>query len=61
MDERVDTAEPEGIVPLAQVERQAIEAALRVCGGHRARTAKALGISVKTLYNKLRAYAEVSA
>ena len=38
---------------LAEVERHHIEAVLRLHGGHRGRTARALGIDPKTLYNKL--------
>jgi DNA-binding NtrC family response regulator len=39
------------------VERAYLMATLRRHQGNRARTASALGISEKTLYNKLRAYA----
>lgn len=38
---------------LAEVERQYIQTVLERHDGHRGRTAKALGIDVKTLYNKL--------
>lgn len=41
---------------LQEMERKLIEATLEHYGGHRARTAKALGIGVRTLTNKLRAY-----
>ncbi len=43
--------------PLEEVERDYILATLRRLGGNRSRTADALGISPKTLYNKLRRYA----
>lgn len=38
---------------LAELEQQYIESVLRENDGHRGKTAKALGIDVKTLYNKL--------
>jgi DNA-binding NtrC family response regulator len=38
---------------LAELEREYIEAVLKQHRGHRGRTAKALGIDAKTLYNKL--------
>jgi len=41
---------------LQQMERKLIEATLDQFDGHRARTAQALGIGVRTLTNKLRAY-----
>ncbi len=40
--------------PLSLVEKQTIDAALRVTGGNRSRAAEILGISRVTLYNKLR-------
>lgn len=42
---------------LADVERQCIGAALERCGGNRTRAAAELGISVRTLRNKLKSYA----
>jgi two-component system response regulator AtoC len=41
---------------LADVERKMILATLDQCGGIRERTAETLGISLKTLYNRLREY-----
>ena len=41
---------------LADVERQLILATYARCGGHRERTAALLGISMKTLYNRLKEY-----
>ncbi|HHK42783.1 MAG TPA: hypothetical protein ENJ50_10235, partial [Planctomycetaceae bacterium] len=41
---------------LQEMERQLIEATLEHYGGHRERTARALGIGVRTLANKLRSY-----
>jgi DNA-binding NtrC family response regulator len=42
--------------PLADVEQRLIQQTLRHFGNHRERTAAALGVSLKTLYNKLKAY-----
>ena len=42
--------------PLAEVERRHILRVLDHHGGNKVRTAKALGINVKTLYNKLKGY-----
>ncbi|MFT3905159.1 MAG: sigma-54 dependent transcriptional regulator [Steroidobacteraceae bacterium] len=41
---------------ISDVERQLVIATLRKFGGSKIRTAEALGISLKTLYNKLRSY-----
>jgi DNA-binding NtrC family response regulator len=45
-----------GEVSLAELERQTILATLERHGGHRARTAEALGIGLRTLSGKLRLY-----
>ncbi len=45
-----------GVARLEDVERQMIEATLEKFGGHRGKTAEALGIGVRTLANKMRAY-----
>jgi two-component system, NtrC family, response regulator AtoC len=42
--------------PLADVERQVILATLEHYGHHKERTAAALGVSLKTLYNRLKDY-----
>jgi two-component system response regulator AtoC len=42
--------------PLAVVERQVILATLKHFGHHKERTAAALGVSLKTLYNRLKEY-----
>ena len=42
--------------PLAEVERDAIEQALSICGGNRTRAAEQLGIGLRTLYDKLKRY-----
>jgi len=41
---------------LAELEKEAIRRALEETGGHRARTAEALGISVRTLQRKIQEY-----
>ncbi len=41
---------------LEEIEREAIRAALAATGGHRKRTAERLGIGLRTLYDKLKAY-----
>jgi DNA-binding NtrC family response regulator len=43
---------PRGLT-LAEVEKEYIKRVLAENGGHRGKTAKALGIDAKTLYNKL--------
>ena len=48
---------PAGVVrPLAEIERLAIEHALRVCDGNKTRAAEKLGISRQTLRTKLKEY-----
>jgi DNA-binding NtrC family response regulator len=42
--------------PLAEVDRRLILATLEVCGGVKKRAAEILGISLKTLYNRLEEY-----
>jgi transcriptional regulator with PAS, ATPase and Fis domain len=41
---------------LEEIERDAIEQALRQCGNDKTRAARMLGVSVKTIYNKLLRY-----
>jgi DNA-binding NtrC family response regulator len=43
-------------LPLADAERRVILATLQRCGGNKRKTARVLGISVKTLYSRLEAY-----
>ncbi|WP_198674457.1 sigma-54 interaction domain-containing protein [Idiomarina tyrosinivorans] len=43
-------------MPLQQLEKAAIEATLEMNQGNRSKTAEQLGVSVKTLYNKLERY-----
>ena len=47
-------------MPLREVEKEYILRSLRQNGGNKARTAELLGISEKTLYNKLNRYAEAA-
>jgi DNA-binding NtrC family response regulator len=46
--------------PLEEMERAAIERALGQCGGNRTHAAQALGISVRTLQRKLKAWRTLS-
>ena len=46
--------------PLADAQRQIILATLRHCGNDKRKTAKALGVSLKTLYNRLGTYEETA-
>jgi DNA-binding NtrC family response regulator len=41
---------------VADMERQLIEATLIFCGGNKQKAAEVLGVSLKTLYNRLAAY-----
>jgi len=54
-DARQEESVPVGI-SLEEMERRLIEATLEHYGGHRARTATALGIGIRTLSGKLRQY-----
>ncbi len=49
-------AAPDGIVPLKDVERRAIQGALKQLGGNMSLAAKRLGIGRATLYRKLVEY-----
>ncbi len=46
---------------IAEAERRLIFATLELCGGHKERAAEMLGVSSKTLYNRLREYARAAA
>jgi DNA-binding NtrC family response regulator len=57
-----ETPEPEAVLyrpgmSMADVERAAIEAALKQCRGNRRKAAEVLGIGERTLYRKLKQYA----
>ena len=47
---------PSGVVPIAEMEKQAIFAALKRVGGDKMKAAKLLGIGKTTLYRKLKEY-----
>ena len=47
---------PDEILPLAELEKQAILRALDSCRGNRTHAAKRLGISIRTMRNKLHEY-----
>lgn len=49
---------PIAIRALAEIEREMIEGALSQFGGNKTHAAKALGISVRTIRNKLHSYAQ---
>lgn len=51
----------EEVVPLCQLEKEAIISALAVTKGHKRRAAKKLGLGVSTLYRKLQEYGIVVA
>jgi len=44
--------------PLADAQKQIILGTLKYCGGDKRRAAKALGVSLKTLYNRLSSYGD---
>ncbi len=47
---------PVVVRPIAEMEKQAIKAALQQTGGNRTKAADLLGISIRTLRNKLQEY-----
>jgi two-component system response regulator FlrC len=47
------------ILPLDQVEKRAILEALELCKGNRTHAARQLGISIRTMRNKLKEYGVV--
>lgn len=53
---RIETLRIPVGVNLADVERWMIFATLQKCGGNKTRAAALLGVSLKTLYNRLNAY-----
>ena len=46
---------------VAEVEQQLILATLEACSGNKQKTAEVLGVSLKTIYNRLNAYRETRA
>jgi DNA-binding NtrC family response regulator len=53
-----NTSPAQGLAGLSleEIERAAIEQTLRLCGGNKAETSRRLGISEKSVYNKLKLY-----
>jgi Response regulator containing CheY-like receiver, AAA-type ATPase, and DNA-binding domains len=47
------------VKPLDELEREAILRALRLTGGNKAKAAELLGITVRTIRNKLKQYEEL--
>ncbi len=56
VDSRRDSAAPAEVLPLKEVERQALVHALEVAAGDKTRAASSLGIDRVTLYRKLKKY-----
>ena len=56
VDSRRDSAVPAEVLPLKEVERQALVHALEVAAGDKTRAASSLGIDRVTLYRKLKKY-----
>lgn len=56
---RNDQSSPRALIgrPLVEVERELIIETLKACGGNRTRTSNLLGISIRTMRNKIRQYA----
>jgi DNA-binding NtrC family response regulator len=48
-------------LPLADIEKRVICSTLDLCDGNKRRCAEMLGVSLKTLYNRLAAYQSASA
>jgi len=55
-EKKSPVSSPSSIVPLDQMERQAIEDAYRACGENPTKTAQLLGIGRATLYRKLKKF-----
>jgi two-component system repressor protein LuxO len=58
---RSPPAAAEPIMPLAQLERQAIERAIAICGGNMTEAAMRLGVNVSTIYRKRQGWADQAA
>jgi DNA-binding NtrC family response regulator len=52
----IEAAHPNGVVPIAEMEKQAIFSALKRVGGDKMKAARLLGIGKTTLYRKLKEY-----
>jgi two-component system repressor protein LuxO len=47
-------------VPLAEVERRAIERAVELCGGNMTEAAARLGVNVSTIYRKRQGWSKAA-
>ena len=56
--ERKDAVAVDGLagMPLAEIEKTAITQTLKMCGGNKAEVSRRLGISEKSVYNKIKSY-----
>jgi two-component system repressor protein LuxO len=50
----------DAIVPLAELERQAIERAIELCGGNMTEAAACLGVNVSTIYRKRQGWSKAA-
>jgi two-component system repressor protein LuxO len=50
----------DAIVPLAELERRAIEQAIEFCGGNMTEAAARLGVNVSTIYRKRQGWAKAA-
>jgi DNA-binding NtrC family response regulator len=55
-EENNNTHESEVLLSLDDIEKKSIAEALEICNGNKRKTAKALGITERTLYRKINAY-----
>lgn len=55
------TLTPPKVMTLAEVEKAHILSVLTIVGGNKVKAAEALGVSVKTIYNKLHEYGLITA
>jgi DNA-binding NtrC family response regulator len=55
-EENNNTSEPGVLLSLDDIEKKSIAEALKICHGNKRNTAKALGITERTLYRKINAY-----
>ena len=52
----IDSSQSGSVLNIAELEKQAIKAALEKTAGNRTKAAELLGISIRTLRNKLQEY-----